>query len=134
MFFIKVILFCFHYKYLWGRMNVSDLLFFSASENTIAPMLGLKFISDRSRGWFQYWCLHRSSHINKRKISVLSTASSTIFINTNIYPKKYEESHSHKKPYHVFWVQQCKAVDEVVLKCGLQKLNLRHREHLSTYG
>lgn len=50
MFLIKVILFCFHYKYLWGRMNVSDLLYFSASENTIVLMLGLKFIRDRSRG------------------------------------------------------------------------------------
>lgn len=29
---------------------------------------------------------------------------------------------------------KCKVVDEVVLKCGLQKLNLRHGEQLSTYG
>lgn len=29
---------------------------------------------------------------------------------------------------------KCKVVEEVVLKCGLQKLNLRRGEHRSTYG
>jgi len=50
MFLIRVILLCFHYKYLWGRMNVPDLLYFSFYENTIIPMQSLKFISDTIRG------------------------------------------------------------------------------------